>query len=69
MSSDGPSARDEAVGNVRCLRFGPGTFASAQWSLKQWNVLDGLKANGAGHGHFEYRVPWPADLEVIRRWE
>lgn len=35
-----------------------GEFSGAEWSLKQWNVLDGLKANGAGSGYFEYRFPW-----------
>jgi hypothetical protein len=39
-------------------------FSSARWSLKQWNVLDGLKVNGAGSGFFEYRVAWPAGLSV-----
>ncbi|HEX7070991.1 MAG TPA: hypothetical protein VF190_09305, partial [Rhodothermales bacterium] len=34
------------------------------WSEKQWEVLDGLKVNGAGSGHFEYRIPWPADLDA-----
>jgi hypothetical protein len=37
-------------------------FTSAKWSLKQWNVLDGLKVNGAGSGYFEYRLPWPKGL-------
>jgi hypothetical protein len=23
-----------------------------------------LKVNGAGHGHFEYRVPWPSGLKL-----
>jgi len=48
---------------IRVVRFAPPTFSSAQWSLKQWNVLDGLKVNGAGSGYFEYRVPWPKDLD------
>jgi hypothetical protein len=39
-------------------------FSSAHWSLKQWNVLDGLKVNGAGSGYFEYRIAWPAGLAV-----
>jgi hypothetical protein len=29
-------------------------FSAAKWSKKQWNVLDGLKVNGAGSGFFEY---------------
>ena len=42
----------------------PASFSSAKWSLKQWNVLDGLKVNGAGSGHFEYRLPWPPGLKL-----
>ena len=48
---------------LRVVRFAPASFKSQQWSAKQWNVLDGLKVNGAGHGHFEYRIPWPAGLD------
>jgi hypothetical protein len=61
--ADGPAPRQETVHagdtEIRLLRFAPADFRAAEWSLKQWNVLDGLKVNGAGHGHFEYRVPWP----------
>lgn len=32
-------------------------FSKADWSKKQWNVLDGLKVNGAGKGFFEYTIP------------
>ena len=46
------------------LRFAPASFSAAQWSLKQWNVLDGLKVNGAGPGYFEFRLPWPAGLDA-----
>ena len=62
--TDGPAPRSETVGNLRLLRFPPSGFNDAQWSLKQWNVLDGLKVNGAGHGYFEYRIAWPPDLEA-----
>jgi hypothetical protein len=44
------------------LRIDPAGFRAAQWSLKQWNVLGGLKVNGAGSGFFEYRIPWPGGL-------
>jgi hypothetical protein len=67
LVANGPSPREETLDldgrQARVLRFAPDTFKSAQWSQKQWNVLDGLKANGAGHGHFEYRIPWPANLD------
>jgi hypothetical protein len=66
LVADGPAPRDEVVKTdehqVRVVRFAPKTFRDARWSLKQWNVLDGLKVNGAGHGYFEYRLPWPAGL-------
>jgi hypothetical protein len=47
---------------VRLARVGAGYFTDARWSQKTWTVLDGLKANGAGSGFFEYRIPWPRDL-------
>jgi hypothetical protein len=66
LVADGLSPRDELVASERqrqrVLRFAPQTFRDAQWSLKQWNVLDGLKVCGAGAGYFEYVVPLPKDL-------
>jgi hypothetical protein len=62
----GLAPRDETLAvdgaRVRAVRFSPASFAKAEWSLGQWNVLDGLKVNGAGSGFFEYRLPWPAGL-------
>jgi ureidoglycolate hydrolase len=46
------------------VRIDPARFDTAFWSLKQWNVLDGLKVNGAGAGFFQYRVPWPRDVRL-----
>jgi len=46
-------------GRLRVIRFAPASFTGSEWSLKQWNVLDGLKVNGAGAGFFAYTVPWP----------
>ena len=67
LVADGFSPRAETIksagGELRIVRFAPNTFKSAQWSQKQWNVLDGLKVDGAGHGFFEYRLPWPAGLD------
>ena len=37
-----------------------GAFAKAEWSQKQWNILDGLKACGAGKGFFDYVFDVPA---------
>jgi hypothetical protein len=44
--------------------FAPATFTAHDWSLKQWNILDGLKVNGAGHGYFEYEVTVPESLDM-----
>lgn len=68
--TDGPLPRDATLkfgkARQRVLRFAPASFASADWSLKQWPVLDGLKVNGAGHGFFEYRLPWPKDQDLAK---
>lgn len=49
---------------ARLLSVAPAAFSDARWSVKQWNVLDGLKVNGAGAGYVEYRIPLPADLRA-----
>jgi len=46
---------------ARVLSLDPKQFSQARWSLKQWNVLGGLKVNGAGSGFFEYTYLLPAD--------
>jgi len=65
---EGQQPRDEVLtqrqNRTRVIRVAPKDFAKAQWSVKQWNVFDGLKVNGAGAGYFEYQIPWPADLKV-----
>jgi hypothetical protein len=53
----------EGGARARLVTFQPAGFSSSKWSLKQWNVMDGLKVNGAGAGFFEYRVAWPKDLQ------
>jgi Glycosyl hydrolases family 2, sugar binding domain/Glycosyl hydrolases family 2, TIM barrel domain/Glycosyl hydrolases family 2 len=53
---------EETGRRQRLLRVSPGAFHEARFSLRQWEVLDGLKANGAGFGFFEYHLPWPAEL-------
>jgi len=67
LVADGPSPRSETLktegGELRVVRFAPDTFTAAHWSLKQWNVLNGLKVDGAGYGYFEYRIPWPRGLD------
>jgi hypothetical protein len=34
--------------------------------MKQWNIMDGLKVDGAGYGYYEYRIPWPQGLDPKR---
>lgn len=43
------------------ISFDPATFTSQSWSEGQWNILDGLKVNGAGSGYFSYELVIPAD--------
>ena len=58
-----PDAATLADGRrARVSRVGAGEYAKSEWSRKTWTVLDGLKANGAGSGYFEYHVPWPKGL-------
>ena len=65
---DEHALRDETISEngtgIRLVRFAPASFADSQWSLRQWNIFDGLKVNGAGSGFFEYHVAWPAGLKV-----
>ena len=67
LAANGAAPRTEnlksAGSDLRVVRFAPNTFKDAKWSLKEWSVLDGLKVNGAGHGYFEYRLPWPEKLD------
>jgi hypothetical protein len=68
LVSRGDSPREETRNleerTVRLLRFAPGDFRKADWTFKQWDVLEGLKVNGAGSGFFEYRVAVPRDLDL-----
>jgi hypothetical protein len=44
----------EQLAKTEVVSVAPASFSNAAWSEKQWNVLDGLKVNGAGKGSFEY---------------
>lgn len=60
--------RGEKAANA--LTVMPGAFARAEWSQKQWNVLGGLKACGAGKGFFEYEFTGvPAGKKAMFRAE
>ncbi|MEM1119529.1 MAG: sugar-binding domain-containing protein [Bacteroidota bacterium] len=54
----------EKIPNTQVFSVKAADFSEANWSQKQWSVLDGLKVNGAGKGFFEYRIPLPADLAI-----
>ena len=45
------------------VSFRADQYISAEWSDKKWNILDGKKVNGSGHGYFEYEVDIPDNLE------
>lgn len=66
--TDGQSPRNETLEQdgkkITLLRFAPNTFTDSKWTQKQWNVLDGLKVNGAGSGFFEYKIVLPASLKA-----
>ncbi len=49
---------------VELLTVSPKDFSGAEWSKKQWNVLDGKKVNGAGEGYFEYSIEVPGSAKL-----
>lgn len=57
-----PTCETTADGQT-ILRIRPQDFSRQQWSLKQWNVLENAKVNGAGSGFFEYSVQLPTSLQ------
>lgn len=65
--TDGPAPRDEVIERdgrrLRALRVAPADTRAARFSLGDWSAMDGGKRNGAGAGYFEYRLPWPKDLD------
>jgi len=48
---------DKKLPKTEVITLKPDGFSKASFSKKQWNVLDGLKVNGAGEGYFEYTFP------------
>jgi hypothetical protein len=60
------SARQTVTFNQKAadlVTFSP-RFYICEWSGKQWNIFDGLKVNGAGHGYFEYSVEIPEYIDL-----
>lgn len=56
------SVHSDMVGE-NVLTFDPASFKETDWSNKQWNILEGLKVNGAGYGFFEYEVAIPEGMD------
>ena len=56
---EGTSDRIQTINDegrtLKIVRFAPDSFKSQSWSVNQWNILDGMKVNGAGSGYFELR--------------
>ncbi|MEO5816918.1 MAG: sugar-binding domain-containing protein [Gemmatimonadaceae bacterium] len=64
---EGDVPREMQLANGRRARVAmvsPTSYSASKWTSKSWTVMDSLKANGAGSGYFEYRIPWPADLKA-----
>lgn len=60
---EGPASADATA---EVISVPAGRFSGQQWSVKQWEVLEGKKVNGAGKGYFEYTLPIPDDLRIGR---
>ncbi len=54
----------ENLPKTNILSVEPAAFSNATFSKKQWNVLDGLKVNGAGDGYFEYSIEVDKNLNM-----
>ncbi len=50
--------------NTSIISVRPDAFVNQSWGLKQWDVMDGLKVNGAGKGYFEYEIPVDKKLNL-----
>lgn len=57
---------DQKPAGVELVSIPAAEFSGAQWSKKQWNVLDGKKVNGAGNGFFEYTIDIPDEVKSMR---
>ncbi len=57
---------DHKLPGVEVLSVPASDFSRAEWSQKQWNVMDGKKVNGAGKGFFQYTIAIPDALRSKR---
>jgi hypothetical protein len=55
---------DTQIKGVQQFSVEPNSYLKEDWSLKQWDVLDGKKVNGAGKGYFEYEIVLDKGLEI-----
>jgi hypothetical protein len=55
---------DSKLPNTEIFSVAPASFTQGSWSKKQWNVLDGMKVNGAGDGKFEYTIKLDRSLNL-----
>ncbi len=55
---------DKKLPKTEIITVAPGSFTKASFSKKQWNILDGLKVNGAGEGYFEYTIPLDSKTDI-----
>jgi len=55
---------DVNTANATIVEVAPSKYSNAVWSQKKWEVMDGLKMNGAGKGFFEYSFPIANDLSL-----
>ena len=55
---------DQKIDKVKTISVSPNAFTDANWSKKQWEVMEGKKVNGTGQGFFEYTIPIPQDLKL-----
>ena len=53
---------DQKIPGVTVLSAPADNFSRAEWSKRQWNVLEGKKVNGAGEGFFQYTIPIPEEV-------
>ncbi|MBK7653485.1 MAG: hypothetical protein IPJ20_25950 [Flammeovirgaceae bacterium] len=57
---------ETALPKTRIFSVAPANFTKATWSAKQWNVLDGLKVNGAGSGFLNIQLRQTSQLISIQ---
>ncbi len=53
---------DQKISDVTVLSTPAMNFSQAEWSTRQWDVLEGRKVNGAGEGFFQYSIPIPEEV-------